>query len=887
MAANEHELKRAAGMDENTDVALGTDKSSILMSGLSVRYPGVLEPIVSEKQLFASSSRGYILGQFYYLGADPSLDRLIVVYGNRTGASGCAVYKYIVSASITASGTLDVTVDGGTLIDNHCVNAVVQAGKRICICQFGSELVFTQEGGCHPFRYNGTALYDLGVTKSDGVFNTYPIVAAPAPTLASSVPAGSLTGLFQYAISYADGSIHESPLNNGLGVYLDNANALLTWGAAPSSSSVTAIKLYRTIAGGSTYRLVASFGTGAQSGYTDTMSDATLAGQPAYSATSSPLGPMNDGTIAVGLTGTFVYVLTYADVNGNETYYSAPMTVTLANATQKIKWDAAPSGLGINRIYLYRTTNGGSTYYRVNQTGYATTAGTANDSLADATLVTHSTRNHTSVSGSYQYWVTCVDEQGRESNPCAAFSFTATDGFPLIGWNASSDPQVFGYYLYRTASTGTVGYRVTESIISTNYYWDTLSSDTTLQAHTQSPRAFENSVPDSASWCHVWKNRLALNSTVNTRRVQISNLASPTQFSLENDARYPSDGQTRTVYTNLGDEITGLFSIGSALGVFSRKSITVIVGDSPANFQFRAPQRTGCTSPYTLEEIDGETWFRSDDGIYAASFEGGFNVRCVSDQIDRQFQMLRVPYPTEYDPNTTTVWFSQADRQSSAIAKCLSNRYHLSQPPYDCIFDARTKQWAMQPMLGMPDQAGYYNYGYTSMCMGSIGGRAYDVLFISAGDLYNSNTPHSPGNLHVRALVPIESELNFFSRIQYVTRAVDGAGVPRNSNKTATRITVFGEGIANASFSGMVISVYYDRDPNFSFQNGTAPQKVDYTVNLTADEITRFARLGIICQLEVNTPPARVMCIGFKAQWNGRPFDIRDVLVEYVREDSA
>ena len=141
MASNEHELKRAAGMDENTDVALGTDKSSILMLGLSVRYPGVLEPVVSEKQLIASASRGYVLGQYYYLGATASQDRLIVVYGNRSGATGFTAYKYVVTASVTASGTLDVTVDAGTVIDNHCVNAVVQPGKRLCICQFGSELI--------------------------------------------------------------------------------------------------------------------------------------------------------------------------------------------------------------------------------------------------------------------------------------------------------------------------------------------------------------------------------------------------------------------------------------------------------------------------------------------------------------------------------------------------------------------------------------------------------------------------------------------------------------------------------------------------------------------------------------------------------------------------
>lgn len=102
---------------------------------------------------------------------------------------------------------------------------------------------------------------------------------------------------------------------------------------------------------------------------------------------------MTGSAVAGGLTGTFSYVAIFehSDANGNVEWSapSDPLTVTLAGQAARIRYSSLALTRRRNaRLVVYRTTNGGTTYYRMLRIDNApqSSLGTYDDSTTDAII---------------------------------------------------------------------------------------------------------------------------------------------------------------------------------------------------------------------------------------------------------------------------------------------------------------------------------------------------------------------------------------------------------------------------------------------------------------------------------------------------------------------
>ena len=83
----------------------------------------------------------------------------------------------------------------------------------------------------------------------------------------------------------------------------------------------------------------------------------------------------------------YQYEITYADEKGRESSPSIPLSVTMgAGGGRLINW-SAPTDLQVQRIYLYRTNAGGSTFYRVVEAGFSTGTTSYNDNAVNDDLL--------------------------------------------------------------------------------------------------------------------------------------------------------------------------------------------------------------------------------------------------------------------------------------------------------------------------------------------------------------------------------------------------------------------------------------------------------------------------------------------------------------------
>lgn len=307
------------------------------------------------------------------------------------------------------------------------------------------------------------------------------------------------------------------------------------------------------------------------------------------------------------------------------------------------------------------------------------------------------------ITGTYEYKVTYYDERGRESSPSPVSSdlvLANQTGHVVIAWNADFphngfDGQVQGAYVYRNTTGGSVWYRVgnvpanrvvNHGLPYTLTVGDWIlhlgdandkATDAEIQMQAICPNPGENDLPNPASVIAVHKNHIFLNDVTNNEILQISNLLTPTQYtSLQASPQIATNGLRMKVATDQGDPMNALIEFGDVLGIFKRRGVWFLWGDSIADFTSRPIHQRGCISPDSAVRCDNQIWYLSDDGVYAASYQGGEIAVKTSQEIEKWLLM-----------------FTQQQREDS-IGWYRDHRYHLAVDSVIFVYDFTSEGWS-------------------------------------------------------------------------------------------------------------------------------------------------------------------------------------------------
>lgn len=194
-------------------------------------------------------------GVAYYWGVTPDLDRLLVVSGGVLYLSS----PTLIAGNIPTWGSF-FAVGGGFAI-----------GKQVRHTYWNQETIFVQDGGLQPLRFDGTNLYQLGITGP---------VAAPsnAGAIPSSGPTKKL-GKISYYYSYFDAKYRESEVSPACVVdFVTNPtwDAHLTIGFG-SDPQIYGVYIYASTQGGTTaYRIATLLKAGAVTTYEDNALDSIV-----------------------------------------------------------------------------------------------------------------------------------------------------------------------------------------------------------------------------------------------------------------------------------------------------------------------------------------------------------------------------------------------------------------------------------------------------------------------------------------------------------------------------------------------------------------------------------------------------------------------------------
>lgn len=125
--------------------------------------------------------------------------------------------------------------------------------------------IFVGNGYVGPYKYNGTE------------FTQHGIYAPTATATAASQSTGGLTGDYRYVYTNVNSASVEGDVSPVMGTFTaTNALIRVTIATATVSYGVNARKIYRTVAGGSTYKLVTTISDNTTTTYDDNIADGSL-----------------------------------------------------------------------------------------------------------------------------------------------------------------------------------------------------------------------------------------------------------------------------------------------------------------------------------------------------------------------------------------------------------------------------------------------------------------------------------------------------------------------------------------------------------------------------------------------------------------------------------
>jgi len=202
--------------------------------------------------------------------------------------------------------------------------------------------------------------------------------------------------------------------------------------------------------------------------------DASVATIPDGSGVT--ISEVNGGAGAHAAGAAYQYRYTFVDSSGQETLSSDPVTHVVTAANSDIQLDSLPTDSGYDNLRIYRTEDGGGTFYQLDEISMAAAAGPYVDSTLDAGLDTSTEVDNSTINGNYTYLVTYHRAGEEESRPSLQIGPvnvvnsrahlenlpvppvpSAGDGFPAydsvrIYRNLSSDASSF--YLVDTVDPG-------------------------------------------------------------------------------------------------------------------------------------------------------------------------------------------------------------------------------------------------------------------------------------------------------------------------------------------------------------------------------------------------------------------------------------------------
>lgn len=157
------------------------------------------------------------------------------------------------------------TLNGTSFITIGSAQSVFTAGVRVGAAQMENHIFFGN-GGVTPYKYNGTDFTRHGVPQ-------------PTNTISQATGgAGNPNGDYRYKVAFMNSaSVFGNPSSATVTITVASTKVELTsLPVAPQSHGVSARRIYRTVAGGSTYKTLATINDNTTTTYSDDIADASL-----------------------------------------------------------------------------------------------------------------------------------------------------------------------------------------------------------------------------------------------------------------------------------------------------------------------------------------------------------------------------------------------------------------------------------------------------------------------------------------------------------------------------------------------------------------------------------------------------------------------------------
>jgi hypothetical protein len=160
------------------------------------------------------------------------------------------------------NGTLYALTGTSTFTTVPSAQSIFTAGVRVAAAEYENYMFFG----------NGTTAY-----KYNSNFTRHGIPAATIPTVATAPTGTGLTGAYQYKITYVNSALVEGDVSTASVSYTaTNENIRVTVPVAPTSFGVGTRRIYRTEAGGTTFKRVATISDNTTTTYDDAIADGSL-----------------------------------------------------------------------------------------------------------------------------------------------------------------------------------------------------------------------------------------------------------------------------------------------------------------------------------------------------------------------------------------------------------------------------------------------------------------------------------------------------------------------------------------------------------------------------------------------------------------------------------
>lgn len=225
--------------------------------------------------------------------------------------------------------------------------------------------------------------------------------------------------------------------------------------------------------------------------------------------------------------------------------------------------------------------------------------------------------------------------------------------FPRYAYVARASQGTGAYYLLQNNLTGLM-YVDLLGLDGANKHFHDATNEALLTAGTAAPLPGDNTACSPCSIIAVHGDRLVLNDAsygaiepgspnpdytdpASLCRLQISTVLEPTHFPVSVDPNNLASGSTLSIGHDIGDEVTGICSIGSFLGVWMRNAFWQLNGTSINDWSLYKVHNKGCVSQETIKVCENLVMYLADDGVYAMGMGEGLAAQCMSTKVSNYF----------------------------------------------------------------------------------------------------------------------------------------------------------------------------------------------------------------------------------------------------------